>query len=119
MVASLPAWLLIRVPAAIESIPALHAGELAAISLAQELKADVLLIDELRGRKAAAERQIPVTGTIGMLELAASRGLLDLRDAFARIKNTDFWITGELLDERLRLYLAGRPLRASFPRSEA
>ena len=51
--------------------------ELAAIALAQELKADLLLIDEARGRKAAADRHIPFTGTIGVLELA-DQGLLDI-----------------------------------------
>jgi predicted nucleic acid-binding protein len=105
--ASRPAWFLERAPAAIQPIPALHAGELAAISLAQELKADLLFIDEVQGRKAAAERRIPFTGTIGVLELAADRGLLDLQDAFARVKETDFWISHELLEERLKLRLAG------------
>jgi predicted nucleic acid-binding protein len=108
-IASHPAWLLERVPTAIEPIPALHAGELAAISLAQELKADLLLIDDVCGRKAAADRHIPFTGTIGVLELAADRGLLDLRDAFGRVKKTDFWISDGLLDERLSLYLRSGP----------
>ncbi|MEI8372823.1 MAG: DUF3368 domain-containing protein [Planctomycetota bacterium] len=89
-VASRPAWLLERVPATVESIPSLHAGELAAISLAQELKADLLLIDEACGRKAAADRHIPFAGTIGVLELAADKGLLDLQDAFARVKKPIF-----------------------------
>lgn len=106
--ASCPSWLLERVPAAIKEIPALHAGELAAISLAQELKADLLLIDEAHGRKAAADRHIPVSGTIGVIELAAEQGLLDLHDAFARVKQTDFWISHQLLDERLQLYSARR-----------
>ena len=107
-VASHPAWLVERAPAAVEPIPAIHAGEAAAISLAQELKADLLLIDEMRGRKAAADRHIPFTGTIGVLELAADHGLLDLPDAFALLKQTDFWISHELLDERLKLYLGRR-----------
>jgi predicted nucleic acid-binding protein len=103
---SRPAWLIERIPAVIDSIPSLHAGEIAAISLAQELKADLLLIDDVQGRKAAAERHIPITGTIGVLELAADEGLLNLKDAFARVKETDFWISNELLNERLKLYLA-------------
>ncbi len=41
-----PAWLEIRAPAVIEPIPPLGPGEEAAISLAGELKADALLIDE-------------------------------------------------------------------------
>jgi predicted nucleic acid-binding protein len=97
-----PDWISERAPSTIESIPLLHAGELAAISLACELKADLLLIDETTGRKAAADRNLRFTGTIGVLELAADRGLLDLSSAFARIKETDIWISHELLDERLK-----------------
>jgi len=101
-----PDWLLERAPAVIQSLPGLHAGELAAISLAQELKADLLLIDEMRGRQAAGDLRIPFTGTIGVLELAADRGLIELQEAFGHLKNTDFWISPQLLDERLKLYLA-------------
>jgi hypothetical protein len=43
-----------------------------------------------------------------VLELAADQRLLDLQDAFSRLKNTDFWISPQLLDERLRLQLARR-----------
>jgi len=107
-VASRPAWLLERTPTAVLRIPKLHAGESAAICLAEELKADLLLIDETQGRKAAAERRIPFTGTVGVLELAADRGLLDLSEAFARVKETDFWISDDLLDERLKLFQTGR-----------
>jgi predicted nucleic acid-binding protein len=105
-IATGPRWLVERTPKAIEPIAALHAGELAAISLARELKADLLLIDEMRGRKAAAERNIPLTGTIGVLEFAADRGLLDLATAFEAVKQTDFWISDALLDQRLQLYLS-------------
>jgi len=70
------------------------------------LKADLLLIDEARGRKAAADRHIPFAGMVGVLELAADQGLLDLQDAFARVKKTDFWIAHDLLDDRLRQHAA-------------
>jgi predicted nucleic acid-binding protein len=100
-----PPWLIRRTPSAVEPIPMLHPGEVAAISLALELHADLLLIDEVLGRKAAAARSIRFTGTIGILELAADKGLIDLKEAFERVKKTDFWISHELLDTRLRLYL--------------
>ena len=99
-----PDWLLERAPTRLDPIPALHPGEVAAIRLAQELNADLLLIDKVRGRKAAADLSIAFTGTVGVLELAADRGSLDLQDAFARLKHTDFWISPRLLDERLKLY---------------
>jgi predicted nucleic acid-binding protein len=101
---SSPEWLLQQSPSIVKPIPMLHPGEVAAISLAVEIHADLLLIDEVRGRKAAAERGIRFTGTIGVLEQAADKGMVDLEDAFERIKKTDFWISHELLDARLRLY---------------
>ncbi|MGB7161454.1 MAG: DUF3368 domain-containing protein [Tepidisphaeraceae bacterium] len=99
-----PTWLMERAPARIEPIPTLHAGESAAINLVLEVQADVLLIDEKRGRRAAMDRHIRITGTVGVLELAAQAGLLDLADTFERVKQTDFWISHTLLDERLRLH---------------
>ncbi len=46
--ASLPSWLLEQAPTTVAHVPGLHAGELAALSLALELKADLLLIDEMK-----------------------------------------------------------------------
>jgi predicted nucleic acid-binding protein len=50
-IAQKPCWLLIKAPARVENIPSLDAGEEAAISLAVELKATLLLIDEQRAAK--------------------------------------------------------------------
>ena len=65
-----PAWLEIHPPASIEPIARLDAGEIAAIALARELRADRVIIDEAGGRKAAVERKLEVIGTIGILVYA-------------------------------------------------
>lgn len=96
-----PAWLDVRPPKSVEVIPDLHPGEQAALSLAAEVKADLILMDEKEGRRVAAERHFLVAGTVGVLERAAGQGLLNLREAFDRLKATDFWITPALLDARL------------------
>ena len=85
-IAAPPSWLEIRAATSVEPIPSLHAGEAAAISLAQEIQADRLIIDEKCGRKAATERHLPVIGTVGILEAAAERGLLDWEQAFEKVK---------------------------------
>jgi len=99
-----PAWLEIRPAASVEDVAGLHAGEKAAISLARELSADRLVIDERSGRKAATARRIPVVGTIGVLEIAARENLIDLGRAFEAVKRTDFWVSPKFLDERLALF---------------
>ena len=108
-----PPWLHVRAPISVEPIPELHEGERAAISLASELKADLLLIDESDGRSAALARHLQITGTIGILQRAAEQGLLDLADAFERIKQTDFWISPRLLDAELARHRAQKSGRKS------
>jgi predicted nucleic acid-binding protein len=103
-IATPPAWLQERSPTTVEVMPLLDAGEMAAISLALELRADLLLIDETEGRRAAAQRRIPLTGTVGILERAADIGLVELENAFDRLKRTDFWIPAALLDERFQIW---------------
>jgi predicted nucleic acid-binding protein len=92
-----PAWLYVQEPQVIERIPAIHPGEEAAISLARELAADVLLIDDYEGRRAATRRGVPILGTLGVLERAATVGLLQLEDVIDRIRQTDFRVSDELI----------------------
>ena len=104
-IASPPSWLQIRVPQNIERIPILDPGEEAAISLAREMKADLLLIDDIDGRKAAAKRHLTVIGTIGILERAAQRRFVDLKQAIDRVRRTDFRVSDELLNQALQRHL--------------
>ena len=72
-----------------------------AIALAIELHADVLLMDDREGVLAARSKGLTVTGTLGVLGLAAQHGLLDLAEAFDRIKRTNFRYRQDIMDALL------------------
>jgi predicted nucleic acid-binding protein len=75
----------------------LDPGERAAIALGMTLKADLILIDERRGYAAAVSKGFEVTGTLGILDLAARRRLIDLQDAIERLKQTNFRYRKEII----------------------
>jgi predicted nucleic acid-binding protein len=79
----------------------LDAGERAAIILALSIHADLVLIDERKGTQAAIAHGLDVTGTLGILQRAARRGLLNLADAFDRLKRTNFRYRQEIMDKFL------------------
>lgn len=79
----------------------LHRGETEAILLARELRAEALLMDELDGRAAARQLGQTVIGTLGVLDLAAARGLLDFREAWQRLRATSFRAAPRLAAELL------------------
>ena len=89
-IAEIPAWLEVHDTTGLPQISGLDAGETAAIALAKFLHADLLLIDEREGVHRAKREGLRVTGTLGVLDLAAQRGLLDLGSAFTRLRSTSF-----------------------------
>jgi predicted nucleic acid-binding protein len=95
-----PAWLEVHSPTRPPDadLARLDAGERDAILLAEELGADQIIIDEIRGRREAQRRHIPFTGTLGVLAAGAEQGLLDLRSAVDRLRQTSFHISAEILD---------------------
>jgi predicted nucleic acid-binding protein len=94
---SRPDWLTIQDPRRVNPIPGIDLGEQAAISLAQEMGADLLLIDDLDGRRAAQSRGIAITGTLGVLERAADHGLLDLRESIEKLQATSMHLSQSLV----------------------
>lgn len=96
-----PAWVEVREVERSDSTLELDVGEADAISLAQEMGADWVLLDEREGRDRALALNLRVSGTVGVLELAAERGLIDLNDAFAKLRRTNFRIAQQTLREAL------------------
>jgi predicted nucleic acid-binding protein len=82
----------------------LHAGERDAISLALQVKADAVIMDERRGREEAEKRGLRVIGTLGLLSVAHERGLVDLTAAFDLIRQTTFHVSPKLLAAILSKY---------------
>ncbi|MFN0131288.1 MAG: DUF3368 domain-containing protein [Phycisphaerales bacterium] len=97
-----PSWLEIRSPRLVNPSLRLGPGEAEAISLASEVNADAVLIDERRGAQAAAGLGLLVTGTLGVVQLAHEKGLLRLPDAIAALRGTSFRASEGLLAEMLR-----------------
>jgi len=100
-----PAWLEI-VPVSLgptddPSLRFLDDGERASIVLATSLHADLILMDDREGASMARQKGFAVTGTIGILDLAARRGMLRLAEAFALLRNTNFRYPLEIMDALL------------------
>jgi uncharacterized protein len=81
----------------------LDPGETAAILLAEQLRADALLIDERRGRAVATTRGIAVIGTLGIVAGARRLGVLErAAPIVAELRADGFWLSDALVAEFLR-----------------
>ena len=100
---TLPDWVEIRITAPTDDPKLLHLdpGERAAIMLAQSESGALLLIDDAAGRVEASRRGLLNTGTLGVLRAAALKGLVDLPSALARLLESNFRVSGALVDDLL------------------
>lgn len=79
----------------------LGAGETAVLALARKTGADLVVLDDLRARLAAASLGLKVTGTLGVLVAAHRADLLpNLADAFTQLRDSGFRIS-RTITERL------------------
>ena len=81
----------------------LHAGEVEVMILAQEKKADLVILDDNAAKKTAKFLGLRVIGTLGILVLAKKRGyikvVLPVLDA---LKRDGFFVSDDLCDLVLR-----------------
>jgi predicted nucleic acid-binding protein len=110
-IASPPAWLDVRETPSPQFEPGsakgLDEGETAAIALAISLGADLLLMDQRKGVMVARRRGLRVTGTLGVLDMAAQHRLVDFALAIDRLRRTSFRIPEALLDSLLKRHAQG------------
>jgi predicted nucleic acid-binding protein len=97
-----PAWLEVVAPTNIDAALSLGTGEVEAIALAQELKADQILLDERRASAVARRLGLVVTGTLSVLSLAAEQGLLEFPAAMAALLQTNFRGPADLIADLLK-----------------
>lgn len=82
--------------------PEIDRGEADAISLYIEMKADILLIDDKKGRQIAEQNQVNCVGTLGLLIAAKEKGLVSsLRPIFAELVSNNRYYQKELLNKIL------------------
>jgi predicted nucleic acid-binding protein len=114
-VASPPTWLSVRAPQTLLPLSSLGPGEMAAISLALELRAP-LLIDERAGRHIALKSGVAVVGAIGVLERAADRGMInDLAAVHDAIRAKPFHIAEAILTASLARHRSQRKTTPKDP----
>jgi len=82
----------------------LGAGELSAILLAKECRANAVLLDDHQARQLAKREGLTVLGTVGLLEAFYVRGHLpDLGETFRKLLAENVYIDKRLLERRLKL----------------
>ena len=102
---NLPAWIEVKQTALIAdaALDIFDAGEIEAILLAQELSADLLLVDDKPARQAAINLGIAITGTLGILDRAAREGLVELKTVLDQLRQTSFRVSDKLIADLLKL----------------
>ena len=78
------------------------------IALAEEMDADLVLLDEKRARQVARQRGRAITGLLGVLDRAAQAGLVPLEDAIERLRRTNFRVEPRLIQALFDRHMGDR-----------
>ena len=112
--ATRPSWLgidpLAR-PLDVELYASLDQGEAEAIQLAEEKHADLLIMDEWKGRTIAQRRGLPLTGALGILGIAYQKRILEDPMGILAMMRVQGFRIHERLAESFQNLLQSRYLR--------
>lgn len=96
---TLPNWVNVQDPSAEpRATPELDEGERQAIALAQQVDAEMILVDDAAARDAALRCGLDVIGTLGVLLAAARLDLLDFERSLRALDETSFHMSERLRD---------------------
>lgn len=89
---------------AVRAAVGLDLGEAAALSLAVEIHADAILVDERRGHEVAMQLGLRTIGVLGVLLRAKSAGILPtVKPVIESLqRDANFWISESIRDQVLR-----------------
>jgi predicted nucleic acid-binding protein len=96
-----PSWLRIEPVIHFSPIASLHKGETAVLQLALQTRTSAVLMDDLDGRAAARHLGLLPIGTVGSLERMAELGIIDFPASITKLRQTNFFISPQLLDAAL------------------
>lgn len=89
----------------VQALEGLDLGEQSAILLAEQLEADLLLINEMIGRQIAQSRGLQVIGVLGILEEAGRLRWIDLPVVLEQLQQTTlFRVSKQLIQQMLERY---------------
>lgn len=82
----------------------LDKGEAETIILANEIDADLVIIDERLGRYHAQHASLKITGTLGVLLKAKDKGVVEeVKPLLHDLKDKGIWLNENLIESLLRL----------------
>lgn len=100
---SLPSWIRVIDPRTLLPITGpLDAGEAAAISVAKQIAAVAVLIDERRGTKIARAEGLKTFSTLALLEAGAAMDFLVLETAVGALRRTNIRLSNDLIEAALQ-----------------
>lgn len=82
----------------------LHIGEVEAIALAKEVRADLVILDDRKARKLAEKEGLKVSGLLALIIMAKEKGIIKrVKPIVDDLKNHNFFVGENLYDEILKI----------------
>ena len=94
----------IKNPNSREYLIDLDDGEAEVLVLAKEINADLVILDEIMGRRYAKRFEINLTGTIGILLKAKETGLItSIKNLMSELVEKGTWLNPKLISKAIKM----------------